>query len=325
MKLFYISTPFAPLPYMSFTLDSVSYTQQTGANSSTQLVQISSKQSDKYRFGYNGQEKDNEIAGVGNHNTAEFWEYSTQTGIRWNRDPKPQISVSDYAVNSLNPIKISDPLGDFDTKRAANWYKFWHGGKVHQNSTSGEYYLVKRVKYEGEGAGVAEKIRYDWSGRNQMYSLYRTPDGEMTHTPGEWAEHYKGMNWYQIARERGMESYVKGLIQVSKGPKTDWRYVKLSDNKILDMRHVLIVGMKMGVVGGAGLEYAQYSSSRTRPSANQEQDFYSNKVGSGLLDYLQQKSPYYDPAHSTQDAGNWMETDFSRYFYDYIKSRKQSE
>jgi hypothetical protein len=37
-----------------------------------------------YRYGFNGQEKSDEIAGEGNHNTAEFWEYDTRTGRRWN-------------------------------------------------------------------------------------------------------------------------------------------------------------------------------------------------------------------------------------------------
>jgi hypothetical protein len=68
--------------------------------------------SSSYRFGFNGQEKDNEIAGVGNHNTALFWEYDTRLGRRWNLDPKPQISISDYAVNYNNPIQHCDPNGD---------------------------------------------------------------------------------------------------------------------------------------------------------------------------------------------------------------------
>ena len=34
---------------------------------------------DGYRFGFNGQMKVNEIAGVGNWNTAEYWEYNTRT------------------------------------------------------------------------------------------------------------------------------------------------------------------------------------------------------------------------------------------------------
>ncbi|RYE57187.1 MAG: hypothetical protein EOP48_06355 [Sphingobacteriales bacterium] len=42
-----------------------------------------------YRFGFNGQEKVNEIAGIGYHNTALFGEYDTRLALRWNRDPKP--------------------------------------------------------------------------------------------------------------------------------------------------------------------------------------------------------------------------------------------
>ena len=178
---------------------------------------------DNYRFGFNTQEKVNEINGIGNHNTALFWEYDTRTGRRWNLDPKAQIRISDYAVNQNNPIPIADPLGDFDTKRAANWYKFWHGGKVHQNTTSGEYFVSKNVKYKGSGAGVAQQHRYDWSGRNRMSSLFRVPDGEntTTHSPSEWAEHYKGMNWHQIAEERGFQYYAKGMLKVPLGPKTE--------------------------------------------------------------------------------------------------------
>lgn len=34
----------------------------------------------EYRYGFNGQEKVDEIAGQGNHYTAEFWEYDSRTG-----------------------------------------------------------------------------------------------------------------------------------------------------------------------------------------------------------------------------------------------------
>jgi len=68
--------------------------------------------SDKYRFGYNGQEKDDEVSGNGNTNTAEFWEYDTRLGRRWNLDPKPTVGISDYACFSNNPIYNSDVHGD---------------------------------------------------------------------------------------------------------------------------------------------------------------------------------------------------------------------
>ncbi len=116
MNLFYISIPNAPLPYMSFTLDSVSYTQETGTGGSIQLVQVSNKVKGGYRFGYNGQEKVDEIAGAGNHNTAEFWEYDTRLGRRWNVDPVKKPSLSDYSTFSGNPIWKVDPNGDDDYK-----------------------------------------------------------------------------------------------------------------------------------------------------------------------------------------------------------------
>ncbi len=65
-----------------------------------------------YRFGFNGQEKVDEISGSGNHNTAMFWEYDTRLGRRWNQDPKPNPSISNYAAFALNPIMYSDVLGD---------------------------------------------------------------------------------------------------------------------------------------------------------------------------------------------------------------------
>jgi len=69
--------------------------------------------SDNYRFGFNGQEMDNEISGqTGTHTTAMFWEYDSRLGRRWNLDPKPQVSMSDYACFANNPIWFTDPLGD---------------------------------------------------------------------------------------------------------------------------------------------------------------------------------------------------------------------
>ncbi len=64
-----------------------------------------------YRYGFNGQEHEDEIAGIGNINTAEFWEYDTRLGRRWNGDPvvKPWESV--YVCFGNNPIWFIDPSG----------------------------------------------------------------------------------------------------------------------------------------------------------------------------------------------------------------------
>ncbi|MGD9493218.1 MAG: hypothetical protein AB7V36_07665 [Bacteroidales bacterium] len=66
-----------------------------------------------YRFGFNGQEMDNEITGqTGTHTTAMFWEYDSRLGRRWNVDPKPTASTSSYACFENNPITNRDVLGD---------------------------------------------------------------------------------------------------------------------------------------------------------------------------------------------------------------------
>ncbi len=65
-----------------------------------------------YSYGFNGQEKSDEISGAGNHNTAEFWEYDTRLGRRWNLDPVKQIFISDYAAFKNSPLLYSDPKGN---------------------------------------------------------------------------------------------------------------------------------------------------------------------------------------------------------------------
>ena len=68
--------------------------------------------SENYRYGFNGQEKDDEISGSGNSYTAMFWQYDSRLGRRWNLDPKPNPSISQYATFANNPIFYTDPFGD---------------------------------------------------------------------------------------------------------------------------------------------------------------------------------------------------------------------
>lgn len=71
---------------------------------------------EKYRYGYNTQEKVDEIAGIGNHYTAEYWEYSPRVVHRWNVDPVTYPWHSSYVINNNNPIIFTDPLGLFGSR-----------------------------------------------------------------------------------------------------------------------------------------------------------------------------------------------------------------
>ena len=96
-----------------------------------------------YRYGMNGQENDNEITGnVGTHTSAEYWEYDTRLGRRWNRDPVTYSHQSTYACFNNNPIYFADPLG----LEGEDWYKgkngkvFWKEGDAATAEFEGETY-----------------------------------------------------------------------------------------------------------------------------------------------------------------------------------------
>lgn len=93
-----------------------------------------SYQANKYRYGFNGQEKSKEI----NENsfTAEFWQYDARLGRRWNLDPKPNVGISSYSVFANNPIFYSDPLGDTIVTGAGGT----HSIDIDEKQNSLEYY-----------------------------------------------------------------------------------------------------------------------------------------------------------------------------------------
>lgn len=103
------------------------------------LKSSSEKERSKYLFGYNTQEKTDEIKGSGNHYTAKFWEYDPRVVTRWNRDPITYPWQSPYAINNNNPIVFTDPLGLFGTRKEARQYKKSNGlkGRVQYDKNDG--------------------------------------------------------------------------------------------------------------------------------------------------------------------------------------------
>ena len=72
----------------------------------------------EYKFGFGGQEKDDEIKGEGNSYTAKYWQYDSRIGRRWERDPITYPWQSSYATFNNNPIVYNDPLGLYGKNRA---------------------------------------------------------------------------------------------------------------------------------------------------------------------------------------------------------------
>jgi len=56
-------------------------------------------------------EKDDEVAGAGNSYTAQFWQYDSRLGRRWNLDPITFPFLSPYSTFADNPIYFLDSDG----------------------------------------------------------------------------------------------------------------------------------------------------------------------------------------------------------------------
>ncbi len=64
-----------------------------------------------YRYFFNGQEGDNEVLGEVANFTAEFWQYDSRLGRRWNLDWIYKPFASNYAAFANNPVWFADPSG----------------------------------------------------------------------------------------------------------------------------------------------------------------------------------------------------------------------
>jgi hypothetical protein len=107
-----------------------------------------------YRYGFNGQEKDDEIAGNGNSYTAEFWQYDSRIGRRWNVDPVVKPWRSGYNAFDNSPIWKVDPNGDDDYYNKKGQYIGSHGENngVMRVVGSSEIYnnVIKTNTHEGK-------------------------------------------------------------------------------------------------------------------------------------------------------------------------------
>ena len=65
-----------------------------------------------YRYFFNGQEGDNEVFGEVANYTAEFWQYDSRLGRRWNLDPLFKAYESSYSCFGENPVLYADVKGN---------------------------------------------------------------------------------------------------------------------------------------------------------------------------------------------------------------------
>jgi hypothetical protein len=117
----------------------------------------------KYRFGFNTQEIDDEVYGKGNVTAAEFWEYDSRLGRRWNMDIILKLNESPFATFSNNPVVFIDILGNTDF---INTDGVWIGtdGDATKNITVvvTDYTLAKKIaKQSAKGNDYTTPIPND--------------------------------------------------------------------------------------------------------------------------------------------------------------------
>ncbi len=120
--------------------------------------------SNGYKYGFGGQMKDNEISGNGNSYSAEFWQYDSRLGKRWNIDPFSFDWQSPYSCFNNNPIYFADPLGlngEERTKKKAEKYQKKNGGEIVKTKDGYSVdigYAKQNEKGEIKELGVVSKI-----------------------------------------------------------------------------------------------------------------------------------------------------------------------
>ena len=156
-----------------------------------------------YRYGFNGQEESDDVT-IGN-TTAEYWEYDSRIGRRWNLDPVPMADASDYSTFGNNPISNVDPDGAYFFGWFGSTSAQRKGAKAFAKETGGEVnnIMSKNVNVtfsfgsSMENSGVGKTNFYDdgfakISGKSahldfQNQSFDRKNGGVLDHTTGRYA------------------------------------------------------------------------------------------------------------------------------------------
>lgn len=165
----------------------------------------------------------------------------------------------------------------------------WKTGKeykVYEDPFSGERYYRKQTGTQGWD-GADDEYELGAASGSPTYSYYSLPDagsdsgdpyqnshGEPVYTMDEFLEANKGLTRKEIINQRKDRSKT-GLNSQPGGPHL--RYViNPHDGRVLDMRHMLVVGKYASTIGNL-VEAGQWAAGQA--SGMDRQDFYSNRVG----------------------------------------------
>lgn len=177
-----------------------------------------------YRYGFNGMEKDDEVKGSGNSYTAEYWQYDSRLGRRWNQDIVEKAAYSGYAVLGNNPIIYIDKNGD-------DWFIYYKKGFFSDHSFKLIWLNASAVIYDPEQYGYISLGKSLSIGKLDKYAAEKWGEGLgkiLTAPLKAYMVVLVNKDHYKALMNKGYNEYGK-MVESSKipglhyTPKGDWK------------------------------------------------------------------------------------------------------
>jgi RHS repeat-associated protein len=247
--------------------------------------------SGKNKYQYNEKELNSDFGLDWNDYGARF--YDAAIG-RWNGvDLLSELyySYSPYNYVRNNPISRIDPNGmaDEDVMRGRSDPLGRSRGVIPSsgdpNGSNAPSTWSGVMVTQGQPVSMDKKSSYGYQPRDMSdESFQQQPGGELS----QHANEARSIN--DFARENNGISRTDLITQAPRitmrpgGPLMRYVFDPLNPNVVIDMRHMLVVG-KWGT--NAGIAVEAFQTITFNDSGWNEQDFYSNALGSGFYHYLE--------------------------------------
>lgn len=161
-----------------FTADVVSYSDYSAFG-----APLPARHGGSYRYGMNGQEKDDEV--LQGAYAAEYWEYDSRLGRRWNTDPIIKYWESPFLCFAGNPIEMNDPDGMDPIVINLGKRKYEIGIRKHTGTTKQFPFYIRRV---GKGSvapadntTTTTKLKYKWIWEPKIVDTHLWKRKKFTH------------------------------------------------------------------------------------------------------------------------------------------------